>query len=86
MSLFFLHDNVQCVFFSLGMKTALGVPEVMLGLLPGSGGTQRLPTLVGLTNALDLCLTGKSLDGKKAKRLGVVDLVVEPLGNVLQLF
>jgi enoyl-CoA hydratase/carnithine racemase len=40
-------------------KTQLGLPEVMLGLLPGGGGTQRLPRLVGLQKALDLCLTGK---------------------------
>lgn len=40
-------------------KTVLGVPEVMLGLLPGAGGTQRLPKIVGAANALDLMLTGK---------------------------
>lgn len=42
-----------------GMKTSMGLPEVMLGILPGSGGTQRMPILAGLPNALDLCLTGK---------------------------
>lgn len=63
-----------------GMKTGLGVPEVMLGLLPGGGGTQRLPKLVGLPTSLDMALTGKTLDGKKAKKLGLVDLTVEPLG------
>ena len=52
----------------------------MLGLLPGSGGTQRMPKLVGVPNALDMCLTGKSVNGKKAKKLGLVDLVVDPLG------
>jgi len=63
-----------------GMKTSIGLPEVMLGLLPGSGGTQRMPALAGLTNALDLCLTGKSLTAKKAKKMGIVDMVLEPLG------
>lgn len=56
--------------------TRLGLPEVMLGLLPGSGGTQRLPRLIGLLPALDLILTGKQLRAKKAKKLGVVDACV----------
>lgn len=62
------------------MKTSLGLPEVMLGLLPGSGGTQRVPKLAGLPTALDMCLTGKMLDAKKAKKLGLVDLTVDALG------
>ncbi|GAB6259931.1 fatty acid oxidation complex subunit alpha FadJ [Photobacterium sp. R1] len=53
--------------------TKLGLPEVQLGLLPGSGGTQRLPRLIGVANSLDLILTGKQLRAKKAKKLGVVD-------------
>ncbi|WP_428771627.1 fatty acid oxidation complex subunit alpha FadJ [Vibrio sp.] len=57
-------------------KTRLGLPEVQLGLLPGSGGTQRLPRLIGLLPSLDLILTGKQLRAKKAKKLGVVDEVV----------
>jgi len=54
-------------------KTALGLPEVMLGVLPGSGGTQRLPRLIGIPAALDLMLTGKHLNACKAQRLGLVD-------------
>lgn len=61
-------------------KTALGVPEVMLGLLPGAGGTQRLPKLISLPNALDMCLTGKTLKADKAKKFGLVDLLVNRLG------
>lgn len=57
-------------------KTRLGLPEVQLGLLPGSGGTQRLPRLIGLLPSLDLILTGKQLRAKKAKKLGVADAVV----------
>lgn len=57
-------------------KTKLGLPEVQLGLLPGSGGTQRLPRLIGLLPSLDLILTGKQLRAKKAKKLGIVDAVV----------
>lgn len=65
-------------------KTTLGLPEVMLGLLPGSGGTQRLPKLTSIPTTLDLALTGKSLRADKAKKLGVVDLLVSPLGPGVQ--
>ncbi len=54
-------------------KTALGLPEVQLGLLPGSGGTQRLPKLVGIQKALDMMLTGKQLRAKQALKTGLVD-------------
>ncbi|MBX3247578.1 MAG: fatty acid oxidation complex subunit alpha FadJ [Myxococcales bacterium] len=57
-------------------KTKLGLPECQLGLLPGAGGTQRLPALIGVQAALDLLLTGKQVDAKKAKKLGFVDEVV----------
>ncbi|CAM2795920.1 fatty acid oxidation complex subunit alpha FadJ [Vibrio rarus] len=56
--------------------TRLGLPEVQLGLLPGSGGTQRLPRLIGLLPSLDLILTGKQVRAKKAKKLGLVDASV----------
>jgi len=59
-------------------KTKLGLPEVMLGLLPGAGGTQRLPALVGLPAALDMMLTGKNIRPKKALKMGLVDDVVPP--------
>lgn len=57
-------------------KTIIGLPEVQLGLLPGSGGTQRLPRLIGIQKALPLILTGKQLRAKQAKKLGIVDDVV----------
>ncbi|HJS57705.1 MAG TPA: fatty acid oxidation complex subunit alpha FadJ [Vicinamibacteria bacterium] len=57
-------------------KTAIGLPEVMLGLIPGLGGTQRLPRLVGLRGALDLILTGRALKASRARKLGLVDEVV----------
>lgn len=57
-------------------KTRLGLPEVQLGLLPGSGGTQRLPRLIGIPLALDLMLTGRQLKAKQALKLGLVDDVV----------
>jgi 3-hydroxyacyl-CoA dehydrogenase/enoyl-CoA hydratase/3-hydroxybutyryl-CoA epimerase len=57
-------------------KTKLGLPEVNLGIVPGAGGTQRLPRLVGLRTALDLMLTGKQLDGRRAMKAGIIDEVV----------
>ena len=59
-------------------KTILGLPEVQLGLIPGAGGTQRLPRRIGLTNALDLILTGKHVRAKKALQLGLIDELVHP--------
>ena len=61
--------------------TRIGLPEVLLGLIPGSGGTQRLPRLIGMPSALDLMLTGKKLDARRAKKMGLVDEVV-PLANL----
>jgi len=59
-------------------KTVLGLPEVQLGLIPGAGGTQRLPRTVGLTAALDMILTGKNVRAKKALQIGLIDEVVHP--------
>jgi 3-hydroxyacyl-CoA dehydrogenase/enoyl-CoA hydratase/3-hydroxybutyryl-CoA epimerase len=59
-------------------KTILGLPEVQLGLIPGAGGTQRLPRKIGLTNGLDLILTGKHVRARKALQLGLIDELVHP--------
>jgi 3-hydroxyacyl-CoA dehydrogenase / enoyl-CoA hydratase / 3-hydroxybutyryl-CoA epimerase len=59
-------------------KTVLAAPEVMLGLIPGAGGTQRLPRLVGLRNALDMILTGRNVRAKKALQMGLLDEMVHP--------
>src|SRR5262249_19073572 len=56
----------------------IGLPEVKLGLIPGAGGTQRLPRLIGIRAALDIILQGKSVKASKARRLGLVDEVVPP--------
>ena len=59
-------------------KTAISLPEVQLGIIPGAGGTQRLPALIGLQAALDMILTGKTVRAKKALQLGLVDEMVHP--------
>jgi len=55
--------------------TQLGLPEVELGLLPGAGGTQRLPRLIGVADAIELIVGGKPVDAARARRLGLVDEV-----------
>jgi 3-hydroxyacyl-CoA dehydrogenase/enoyl-CoA hydratase/3-hydroxybutyryl-CoA epimerase len=63
---------------TLHPRTTLGLPEVQLGLVPGMGGTQRLPRLIGVPAALDLILTGRQVDARRARRLGLVDEVCDP--------
>jgi len=59
-------------------KARLGVPEVTLGLLPGWGGTQRLPRMVPRCKAAEMLLTGKPIDAQEAYRIGLVNTVVPP--------
>jgi len=60
--------------------TKMALPEVQLGLLPGGGGTQLLPRLVGVQQALTMMLTGKNTYPNKAKRIGLVDALIHPPG------
>ena len=53
-------------------RTQIGLPEVLLGIFPGFGGTQRLPRLIGLPAALDLILTGRNVDARRAEKMGLV--------------
>src|SRR3569833_618770 len=57
-------------------RTRLGLPEVKLGILPGFGGTVRLPPLVGAPAAMDLILTGRTVEARAAQRMGLVDIAV----------
>lgn len=59
-----------------GPRTTIGAPEVKLGLQPGWGGTVRLPNLIGVLSAMELNLSGRSIDGKTAEKMGVVDAAV----------
>ncbi|MGW8725576.1 enoyl-CoA hydratase/isomerase family protein [Streptomyces sp. NPDC055808] len=59
-----------------GESSLLGLPEIKLGVIPGAGGTQRLPRLVGLGRAKEMILSGRSVDSTEALRIGLVDRVV----------
>ena len=63
--------------------TKMGLPEVQIGLLPGGGGTQRLPRLIGIQKALEMMLTGKSLNAFRAKKIGLIDEITDE-GKLLQ--
>lgn len=69
-------------------KTEIGLPEVNLGIFPGWGGTQRLPRLIGIENALNMILTGKTIDAKKAFKLKFADMITsrEFLEENLEIF
>ncbi len=79
-----LEASLACAYRIAGdsPKTVLALPEVQLGLIPGAGGTQRLPRTVGLQVALDMILTGKNVRAKKALQSGLVDEMVHP--NILR--
>ena len=66
-------------------KCRIGLPEVMLGLLPGGGGTQRLPRLIGIQNALECILQGRVFTPQKALKKGLIDAVVETQEELIQL-
>jgi len=61
--------------------TKMGLPEVHLGLLPGAGGTQRLPRLVGANKALEIITSGRSLEAAEALKIGMIDHIIDSDGN-----
>jgi 3-hydroxyacyl-CoA dehydrogenase/enoyl-CoA hydratase/3-hydroxybutyryl-CoA epimerase len=58
-----------------GAKTRMALPEVLIGIVPGWGGAIRMPKLIGAAQALDLMLTGRGVNGRSAKKMGLVDVV-----------
>lgn len=71
---------LACGFRVAAQTAAIALPEIKLGILPGFGGTQRLPRLVPLETALEMILTGKTVRAKRALSSGLVDRVVSPEG------
>src|ERR1700761_2864635 len=69
---------LACTLRIASSTARLGQPEVKIGLVPGYGGTQRLPRLIGKSGALKMILTGEAITAAEALRLGVVDEVVDP--------
>ena len=67
-----------CTFRTASSNAVLGLPEVKLGIIPGYGGTQRLPRLVGIGRAMELILTGEPVKADMAERMGLVNHVYEP--------
>ena len=71
-----------CDFIIAADNAKFGQPEIKLGVMPGIGGTQRLPRFVGKSKAMDMCLTGRIMDAAEAERAGLVARVV-PLAELL---
>ena len=69
---------LACTLRIASSNARLGQPEVKIGIIPGYGGTQRLPRLIGKGAALKMILTGEMISAAEALRLGLVDEVVEP--------
>ncbi len=69
---------LACDFRLMAIGGSVGLPEATIGILPGAGGTQRLPRLIGLSRAMDLILRGQTVDAERAEALGMVNRAVEP--------
>ena len=83
---------MMCDFIIAADNAKFGQPEIKLGVIPGAGGTQRLPRAVGKSKAMDMALTGRMMDATEAERAGLVSRVVpfdklaeEALGAALQI-
>jgi enoyl-CoA hydratase len=68
---------LACTFRLAGKSARLGLPEIKLGLIPGYGGTQRLPRLIGEARALEMILTGRTVEAEEAERIGLVNRVID---------
>ena len=74
---------MMCDFIIASETAKFGQPEIKLGIIPGAGGTQRLPRAVGKSKAMDMALTGRMMDASEAERAGLVSRVV-PVEKVLE--
>ena len=72
-----LEITLACHFRVAAPDTRLGLPEIKLGLIPGAGGTQRLPRLVGVEKALDMILSGNPIPAQDALSVGLIDEIIE---------
>ena len=73
---------MSCDIILAGDNAVFGQPEINLGIMPGAGGTQRLPRAIGKAKAMDLCLTARTMDAQEAERAGLVSRVV-PLERLM---
>jgi enoyl-CoA hydratase len=73
---------MMCDFIIAADNARFGQPEITLGVIPGSGGTQRLARFIGKAKAMDLCLTGRMMDAAEAERCGLVSRIV-PAADLL---
>ncbi len=69
---------MACDFRIASTRARFAQPEILLGIIPGGGGTQRLPRLIGPARAKDMIFTGRQVGAEEALRIGLVDEVVEP--------
>ncbi|MSO92845.1 MAG: enoyl-CoA hydratase [Rhodospirillales bacterium] len=77
-----LEVALACTFRIAARTAKMGLPEIKLGLIPGYGGTQRLPRVVGPARALEMILTGKTIAAEEAERIGLVSRLID--GDALQ--
>ena len=71
-------ENALCCTWRIAVPSAkVGLPEVLIGILPGGGGTQRLPRLIGPKAALEMIVTGRHVPAPEAKELGIIDALIE---------
>jgi enoyl-CoA hydratase len=72
-----LELTLACTFRLATRNAKLGLPEIKLGLIPGYGGTQRLPRLIGEARALEMIMLGRTVDAEEAERIGLVNRIVD---------